>query len=161
MDASLRARLGPRVQLRTVDRFSGSSAAFFLSAERGKFTQTVSAAQLLVRSGLTPSQALTVVERLLDVGSTAIDVPSAPDDLADRLSPLGVSAVRREAAQVDVAAIRDKLRMTQDEFAAAFGLTTATVRNWEQHRSEPDAAARAFLKIIDLHPEIAAEAVTA
>lgn len=148
------------MQLRTVDRFSGSSAAFFLRAERGKFTQTVSAAQLLVRSGLTPSQALTVVERLFDVGSTAMDLPSAPDDLAKRLAPLGIRAVRREAGKVDVAIIRDKLRMTQEEFAAAFGLTAATVRNWEQHRSEPDAAARAFLKVIDLHPDIAAEAVT-
>jgi putative transcriptional regulator len=51
--------------------------------------------------------------------------------------------------------------MTQDEFAAAYGFTVATVRNWEQHRSEPDAGSRAFLKVIETHPDIAAEAVTA
>ena len=160
MDASLRARLGPRVRLKAVDLFSGTSAAFFLSVAPNGSIQTVTAVQLLMRCGVPASKGKAAIERLLETGSTALDVPSAPKDLPERLSPLGILAIRREATAVDVAAIREKLRMTQEEFAAAYGLTVATVRNWEQHRSEPDAAARAFLKVIDKHPEIAAEAVT-
>jgi putative transcriptional regulator len=114
-----------------------------------------------MRCGVPASKGKIAVERLLEVGTTALEMPSAPDDLPVRLEMLGIIAVRRRIAPVDVAAIRDKAGMTQEEFAAAYGLTAATVRNWEQHRSEPDAAARAFLRVIDLHPEIAEEAVTA
>ena len=55
--------------------------------------------------------------------------------------------------RVDVAALRRKTGLTQEEFALRFGLTVARVRDWEQKRSEPDAAARAYLKVIEKEPE--------
>jgi putative transcriptional regulator len=105
--------------------------------------------------------AKTILERLLETGSTAIQLPSAPADIQRRFSELGVEALRRAVPPVDVASIRLAQRMTQEEFAAAYGFTAATIRNWEQHRAEPDAAARAFLKVIETDPDVAARAVTA
>ncbi|PVM91459.1 helix-turn-helix domain-containing protein [Caulobacter endophyticus] len=49
--------------------------------------------------------------------------------------------------------IRTKLFMTQAEFAAAYQLPLATVRDWEQERTTPDAPARALLKAIVADPE--------
>ena len=56
-------------------------------------------------------------------------------------------------AKIDVGAMRRKLGMTQEEFARRYGLTLARVRDWEQNRSTPDSAARAYLKVIEKEPE--------
>lgn len=52
-------------------------------------------------------------------------------------------------AEIDVRAIRQKLGLSQDAFAQRYGLTAARVRDWEQGRSKPDSAARAYLLVID------------
>ncbi len=56
-------------------------------------------------------------------------------------------------ARIDVKRIRSKLGMTQDSFAGRFGISTATLRNWEQGRRRPEGPARALLTIIDQEPE--------
>ena len=53
-----------------------------------------------------------------------------------------------------VKGIRQMTGMTQAEFAAAFQLPLATVRDWEQERSRPDAPARALLNAIARDPEV-------
>ena len=59
----------------------------------------------------------------------------------------------------DVAAIRAGLRMTQAEFASAFGFPAGTVRDWEQGRRQPDTAARAYLTVIAKHPDTVRDAL--
>ncbi len=54
---------------------------------------------------------------------------------------------------VDVKAVRKRLRLTQEEFAIRYNLTIARVRDWEQGRSVPDSAARAYLTVIEKEPE--------
>ena len=56
-------------------------------------------------------------------------------------------------AKINVRAMRRKLGMTQEEFAIRYGLTLARVRDWEQGRSAPDGAARAYLRVIEKEPE--------
>jgi putative transcriptional regulator len=56
-------------------------------------------------------------------------------------------------AEIDVRAMRTKLGMTQERFALRYGLTLARVRDWEQGRSTPDGAIRAYLKVIQKEPE--------
>lgn len=58
-----------------------------------------------------------------------------------------------EADEIDVAAIRKRLNLSQDKFAARFGLSAATVRDWEQKRRRPDRIALNLLKVIDHAPE--------
>lgn len=54
---------------------------------------------------------------------------------------------------IDVAAIRKSLHLSQDKFAARFGLSAATVRDWEQNRRRPDRIATNLLKVIAHAPE--------
>lgn len=59
----------------------------------------------------------------------------------------------------DVKAIRQSLRMSQDEFAAVYRIPLATVKNWEQGRRQPDAPAAAYLRAIRRRPKEVMEAV--
>ena len=67
--------------------------------------------------------------------------PLSDEELADMRR---VSEVRR---------VRRKLGMTQEEFAETYGLSLATVRDWEQGRTEPDHASKTLLKLIARIPE--------
>jgi putative transcriptional regulator len=59
----------------------------------------------------------------------------------------------------DVRAIREELHMTQDEFAASYGIPLATLKGWEQGRRRPDATAAAYLSVIAKLPEEARAAL--
>jgi putative transcriptional regulator len=73
---------------------------------------------------------------------------SDPD--AQPLTPEQLANMRRVPR---VKVIRQRLGMTQAEFAEAFHLPLTTLRDWEQHRSTPDAPARALLLAIERDPE--------
>ena len=62
---------------------------------------------------------------------------------------------------VDVAAIRAKLGLTQEAFAARFGFSKGAVRDWEQGRKVPEASARILLKVIEKRPDIVLEVLDA
>ena len=55
--------------------------------------------------------------------------------------------------------IRRALGLSQEEFAGRFHVPLGTLRDWEQGRKEPDAAARAYLKVIGRNPEAVSEAL--
>lgn len=63
--------------------------------------------------------------------------------------------------RVDVRAVRRKTGLSQQEFAARYALSTRTIQQWEQGRSEPDLAVRAYLTVIDRNPEAVLEALNA
>lgn len=58
-----------------------------------------------------------------------------------------------EVPEVDVRKVRTKMGLSQAEFATKFGFPPATLRNWEQGRSRPDAPTRVLLAVIAKHPE--------
>jgi putative transcriptional regulator len=58
-----------------------------------------------------------------------------------------------------VKTLRYTLMLTQEEFAARFAIPLGTLRDWEQGRTEPDATAKAYLKVIAEEPEIVAGAL--
>ena len=62
-------------------------------------------------------------------------------------------------AQVDVREIRDRTGLSQANFAKRFGFTTSAVREWEQGRRQPEAAARVLLLVIASKPEVLAAAM--
>lgn len=55
--------------------------------------------------------------------------------------------------ELDVRAIRKRLKLTQSEFSTRYGFNVARVRDWEQRRSAPDGAMRAYLMVIERKPE--------
>lgn len=63
--------------------------------------------------------------------------------------------------EIDVKAMRQRLKLSQDEFAARFGFTAARIRDWEQGRSRPDGAVRAYLKVIERNPTAVKKALEA
>ena len=63
-------------------------------------------------------------------------------------------------AEVDVKALRRELGLSQAEFARRFGFTSARIRDWEQGRSKPDGAVRAYLLVIEREPKAVERALT-
>ena len=55
--------------------------------------------------------------------------------------------------------IRRALGLSQEEFAARYHIPVGTLRDWEQGRFEPDAAARAYLTVIARAPDIVRRAL--
>jgi putative transcriptional regulator len=55
--------------------------------------------------------------------------------------------------EVDVRKVRMRMKLSQAQFATKFGFPPATLRNWEQGRSRPDAPTRVLLAVIAKHPE--------
>ena len=55
--------------------------------------------------------------------------------------------------------IRRALGLSQEEFATRFHIPPGTLRDWEQGRCEPDAAARAYLRVIAREPEVVRRAL--
>jgi putative transcriptional regulator len=49
--------------------------------------------------------------------------------------------------------IRERLNLTQEQFAARFEVPLGTLRDWEQGASYPDSAAKTLLRVIDKDPE--------
>jgi putative transcriptional regulator len=63
------------------------------------------------------------------------------------------SGVRVHTVEVpNVREIRRALRMSQQEFAAAYRIPLPTLKGWEQGRRQPDAPAAAYLFAIARKP---------
>jgi putative transcriptional regulator len=58
-----------------------------------------------------------------------------------------------------VRTLRRVLRLSQQEFAAYYRIPVGTLRDWEQGRKEPDAAAKAYLHVIASEPEMVRRAL--
>ena len=73
--------------------------------------------------------------------------------------PLTEAQLKRARRVPNVARIRAKLGLTQEEFAARFGLPLGTVRDWEQGAHRPDRAAQVLLRVIESNPEAVVQAI--
>jgi putative transcriptional regulator len=81
-----------------------------------------------------------------DVMAAALADPDAQPLSREQLAKM------RRVSRVKV--LRQRLGMTQAEFARAFHLPLTTLRDWEQRRSMPDAPARALLLAIERNPKV-------
>ena len=61
--------------------------------------------------------------------------------------------------RMDVKAIRTAQGLTQTQFAERYGFSASAVRDWEQNRRQPEAAARVLLKVIERRPDAVLEAL--
>jgi putative transcriptional regulator len=55
----------------------------------------------------------------------------------------------------DVKQVREKIGLSQSEFARLMRVSIKTLQNWEQHRRHPTGPAAALLKIVSSDPEVA------
>lgn len=110
----------------------------------------------LARRGLTMVRAKRAVEALVENGRVFIDVPTVEDSqaLAEALAEAGIAAAPVEPPQSpDVRKLRQRLRLSREQFAARYGLEVETIRNWETGKREPDTTARSYLRVISNDPE--------
>jgi len=106
--------------------------------------------RLTVKPGSRPPEGDTdwaSLDRMTDdeVVAAALADPDAQPLTADELK-----SMRRVSR---VKALRQRLSMTQVEFADAYSIPVGTLRDWEQRRSTPDAPAQALLRAIERDPE--------
>lgn len=75
-------------------------------------------------------------------------IKSGLDDAIAFAQGDGRHGVAHVPAEIDVRSIRKARGLTQAEFAARYGFGLGRLRDWEQGRSRPDGAARAYLLVI-------------
>ncbi len=70
-------------------------------------------------------------------------------------------AVVHEFTPVDVKSVREKLGMSQPEFASAFGISLGTLRHWERGDRKPRGPALVLLNIVAKEPKVVLKALAA
>ena len=84
---------------------------------------------------------------------------AAKQTRASRFALLRGHVHRVRARDVDVVATRERLGLSQAEFATAFGVSVSTVRNWEQGRRTPEGPAVVLLTVIEKAPRTVLRAI--
>lgn len=69
----------------------------------------------------------------------------------------GLRVHRRKVVKSEVAAVRLKTGLTQNEFAKLLGASVGTVRKWETGERAPSGAAETLLRLLDAKPKIVGE----
>lgn len=74
--------------------------------------------------------------------------------LEDAIAFAGGDETRGRAMKpVDIKALRKRVGRTQGQFSEEFRLPVGTLRDWEQHRREPDTGSKVYLAMIEADPE--------
>ena len=161
--SSLRERFERLGRIRGVDPIrSGSRAVVSLGLAGGlDRTKSVEAVIALRRRGAPTLKAKRVVEAAMEGNANVLELPIVEDRqaLADDLRRSGFLLSVVAPRDVDVRALRERLGLTQEQFALRFGLELDAVRNWEYGRREPDAAAKCYLTIIENAPRAVQDAL--
>lgn len=107
--------------------------------------------RVTVKRGERPPRGKTDWARIDAMTDEEVTRAARSDPDAQPLTPEQLARMRRVSR---VKVLRQRLDMTQAQFADAFHLPITTLRDWEQHRSTPDAPARALLLAIERAPEV-------
>ncbi|MDZ7699386.1 MAG: NadS family protein [Deltaproteobacteria bacterium] len=59
----------------------------------------------------------------------------------------------------EIRTVREKLNVSQSEFALMIGVSVRTLQNWEQGRRKPDGPAKALLRIASRNPNAVLDAL--
>jgi putative transcriptional regulator len=90
------------------------------------------------------------------------DHVSADTDTAPIFSDGELSRARRVVparTAVNVRAIRDRLGLSQRQFAERYGFSVETIRNYEQGHRRPAGPARTLLEVIASEPDLVTRAL--
>jgi putative transcriptional regulator len=143
-----RTQVAPRVS-------DGSPAALLIEwAGDIREIKTISAVIALSKRWTPVLRAKRGVEAMLDHKRAFVLIPKLEsfDAIAAELAAAGVKATRIARDDVDVKSIRERLDLTQEQFALHYGLELDAVRNWEHGRRKPDTAAQSYLRAISNDP---------
>jgi DNA-binding transcriptional regulator YiaG len=158
--SELKKRAGTRVRFRAApsgrSNSGGAPASLILMPPTSRrLGDMFEIARLLVDAGVPVRTAKKALDELAASKSAYVEAPTVADyDLMKRkMMSQNVAVHRIELRTVDVKALRTRLGISQEAFAGRYGLDVATVRNWEQGRTQPDGPAAALLQLIERDPE--------
>jgi putative transcriptional regulator len=81
-----------------------------------------------------------------------IAIPADPNDPED--FDVSVAGLERAHMGRRFRVLRHRLGMTQEQFAKTFGISLASLRQYEMARHMPPPAVRAYLKVIEAEPDM-------
>lgn len=150
-------------------RSASWTAQFSLSASRYGATSAVSSAPgepigvkeelIRYRPGVDPKPFDgTDWERVERMTDAEIEAAALADPDAQPLTDVELSQAFRPGALRE---LRDRLGLSQAEFADRFGIDLQILQDWEQARRVPDDIARTYLCVIERNPEAVAAALQA
>lgn len=88
---------------------------------------------------------------------TTIAIPADPNDPED--FDVSIAGLERAHMGRRFRILRHRLGMSQQEFAKAYGIPLANLRQYEIARHMPPPAVRTYLKVIEAEPEVVRKAV--
>jgi putative transcriptional regulator len=106
--------------------------------------------RVTVKPGDAPPSGNTDWGRLRSMTDEEVEAAALADPDSQPLTDKQLTAMRRVSP---VKLLRQRLSMTQVQFAEAYHLPVNTLRDWEQQRSRPDAPDRALLLAIERDAE--------
>lgn len=145
MDSSLKEKFG-RLERDQGEGHVPSGSPRVLQLIRGDDwarIRTIDAIILLKRRGPTLLRAKRAVEAAVEHGRTLIELPlvESEDAVLAELRDAGFEArFVAEEQEVNVASLRQRLDMTLEGFATAYGFDVRAVRDWEAGRGNPGPA---------------------
>jgi len=69
-------------------------------------------------------------------------------------------AIVHKFSPVDVKDIRNKVGMSQNEFASSFGISVSTLRHWERGDRSPQGPALVLLNVVAKEPDAVLKALS-
>ena len=84
-------------------------------------------------------------------------IKEAGEIKAGRKAPSRIFEIRPP----EIKSVREKLKVSQNEFALMIGVSVRTLQNWEQGRRKPDGPAKALLRIASKNPSAVLDALHA
>ena len=78
------------------------------------------------------------------------------EEVLDGARAIKAGRGRRFVAEPRSPIVRARLNagLTQAQFAALLGVSRRTLEQWEQGRRQPSGAAKALIKVAEMHPEV-------
>jgi DNA-binding transcriptional regulator YiaG len=117
--------------------------------------QPVTLAKALHKCGMSLKKAHDTLDRLTGGRTVAVELQSDDAEaLIAQLRELGVAALQIMNPSGDPKRVREKLGLSQAEFALRFCFELDTLKNWEQGRSRVDAPTSLLLQLIETHTDV-------
>lgn len=90
-------------------------------------------------------------------GKLVASIKEAGEIKAGRKAPSRVFEIKPP----EIRRVREKLKVSQNEFALMIGVSVRTLQNWEQGRRTPEGPAKALLRIASKNPSAVLDALHA
>jgi putative transcriptional regulator len=154
---------GYRVIVLFRDGHSGILAQYFRQERKGRFGANRTASFEIRPGGCSPDLRVQRGVAMKKTKPTAGErmIASAKEALAFAKGRQNHGCEVHVPNEIDVKAIREKISLSQGEFAKLFGLSKRTLEHWEHGRRAPSGPARAFLTVIAREPDAVRRALLA